>query len=188
MAITLNGSASDIRTQLGLGTAATLDVGTGANNVLQLDGSGALPAVSGTALTGVTQDKTVTNNNENQTHTSAQIINTTSDTVISTITVTPASTGSRFLLIYSSGHMVSSGGGTLYSKFTRNGSNLGDPTRMEAGAANRRPVCQMILDAPSTTSSVTYRYVLYAQSGYTGYWLYGGSNMNFQVIEIAANS
>ena len=41
------------RTNLGLGTAATLDVGTGANNVVQLDGTGALPAVDGSNLTNV---------------------------------------------------------------------------------------------------------------------------------------
>lgn len=46
-------SASTARTNLGLGTAATLNVGTSANNVVQLDGSGALPAVDGSNLTNV---------------------------------------------------------------------------------------------------------------------------------------
>jgi microcystin-dependent protein len=41
------------RTTLGLGTAATLNVGTSANNVVQLDGTAKLPAVDGSALTGV---------------------------------------------------------------------------------------------------------------------------------------
>lgn len=36
-----------------LGTAAALDVGTSAGNVVQLDGSGALPAVDGSNLTGI---------------------------------------------------------------------------------------------------------------------------------------
>lgn len=39
---------------LGLGTAAVLNVGTGANNVVQLDGSSRLPAVDGSQLTGIT--------------------------------------------------------------------------------------------------------------------------------------
>lgn len=39
------------RSNLGLGTAATLDTGTGAGNVLVLDGSGAIPATVTTALT-----------------------------------------------------------------------------------------------------------------------------------------
>ena len=41
------------RTSLGLGTVATLDVGTGANNVVQLDGSSRLPAVDGSQLTNL---------------------------------------------------------------------------------------------------------------------------------------
>ena len=41
------------RTTLGLGTAATLAVGTAANNVVQLNGSAQLPAVDGSLLTGV---------------------------------------------------------------------------------------------------------------------------------------
>jgi hypothetical protein len=45
--------ASAQRTTLGLGTAATLDVGTSANNIVQLDGSARLPAVDGSQLTGL---------------------------------------------------------------------------------------------------------------------------------------
>lgn len=45
--------ASAGRTTLGLGTAATLNVGTGAGNVVQLNGSGQLPAVSGSLLTNL---------------------------------------------------------------------------------------------------------------------------------------
>ncbi len=45
--------ASAQRTTLGLGTSATLDVGTGANNIVQLDGSSRLPAVDGSQLTGI---------------------------------------------------------------------------------------------------------------------------------------
>jgi hypothetical protein len=47
----------------GLGTAATQDVGTSANNVVQLNGSGALPAVDGSNLTNVgTGDLLAANN------------------------------------------------------------------------------------------------------------------------------
>ena len=53
------GSAATARTNLGLGTAATLTAGTSANNAVQLDGSGALPAVSGAALTGIASGGTV---------------------------------------------------------------------------------------------------------------------------------
>jgi hypothetical protein len=46
-------SASAARTNLGLGTAAVLDVGTTANKVVQLDSAGKLPAVDGSQLTGI---------------------------------------------------------------------------------------------------------------------------------------
>ena len=46
-------SASDQRTTLGLGTAATQTVGTSANNVVQLDASSRLPAVDGSQLTNL---------------------------------------------------------------------------------------------------------------------------------------
>jgi len=45
--------ASAQRTTLGLGTAAVLDVGTSANNIVQLDGSARLPAVDGSQLTNL---------------------------------------------------------------------------------------------------------------------------------------
>jgi hypothetical protein len=46
-------TSAGARTNLGLGSAATLDTGTSANNVVQLDGTAKLPAVDGTQLTGV---------------------------------------------------------------------------------------------------------------------------------------
>lgn len=46
-------TAANARTNLGLGTVATLNVGTSANNVVQLDGSARLPAVDGSQLTNL---------------------------------------------------------------------------------------------------------------------------------------
>jgi len=45
--------AATARTNLGLGTAATQNVGTAAGNVVQLDGSARLPAVDGSQLTNL---------------------------------------------------------------------------------------------------------------------------------------
>jgi len=45
--------AATARATLGLGTAAVLNVGTGANNIVQLDGSAKLPAVDGSLLTNL---------------------------------------------------------------------------------------------------------------------------------------
>lgn len=46
-------SASSARSNLGLGTASTQDVGTSAGNVVQLNGSAQLPAVDGSLLTNL---------------------------------------------------------------------------------------------------------------------------------------
>ena len=47
------GNKAELRTWLGLGTAALLNVGTGANQIVQLNGSAQIPAVSGALLTGI---------------------------------------------------------------------------------------------------------------------------------------
>lgn len=46
-------SPSQARTALGLGTSATVDTGTSANQIVKLDGSAKLPAVDGSQLTGI---------------------------------------------------------------------------------------------------------------------------------------
>ena len=51
-------NAGTARTNLGLGTSAVIDVGTGASQVVQLDGSSRLPAVDGSQLTNVTSTDT----------------------------------------------------------------------------------------------------------------------------------
>ena len=57
------GAAIAVAKISGLGTAASLNVGTSANNVVQLDGSARLPAVSGANLTGVSTDTSAMENN-----------------------------------------------------------------------------------------------------------------------------
>lgn len=52
-AVATSGAYSDVTGTPTLGTAAALNVGTGANNIPQLDSSGNLPALNGSALTGI---------------------------------------------------------------------------------------------------------------------------------------
>ena len=52
----VDASAAIAHTKLAVGTAAPLNVGTGANQILQLNGSGVLPALDGTQLTGIQTD------------------------------------------------------------------------------------------------------------------------------------
>lgn len=51
--VATSGAYADLTGTPSLGTVASLDVGTGANNIVQLNGSGQLPAVDGSALTGI---------------------------------------------------------------------------------------------------------------------------------------
>lgn len=57
-----NADAAAARTDLGLGTAATLNTGTSANNIVQLDAGAKLPAVDGSQLTGVIASGSITLN------------------------------------------------------------------------------------------------------------------------------
>ena len=50
--------AAIAHTKCAVGSVASLNVGTGANQILQLDGSGNLPALDGTQLTGIVSDFT----------------------------------------------------------------------------------------------------------------------------------
>ena len=50
--------AAIAHTKCAVGPVAALDVGTTANKILQLDGSGNLPALDGTQLTGIVSDFT----------------------------------------------------------------------------------------------------------------------------------
>ena len=51
--VATSGAYSDVTGTPSLGTAAALNVGTGANNIPQLDSGGNLPALDGSALTGI---------------------------------------------------------------------------------------------------------------------------------------
>ena len=51
--VATSGAYNDVTGTPTLGTAAALDVGTSANNIPQLDSSGNLPAINGSALTGI---------------------------------------------------------------------------------------------------------------------------------------
>lgn len=164
MAITFTGSASEIRTNLGLGSAATLDAGTSANNLLQLDGSGNLPAVGAGLLTGVNGGKIKQVVSTTQA-TRVPYSSTTESTLIST-TITPTATNSKIWVTFYDGDVILSNTGlTLYCTFKRGTTNLTNTNRNEAASGLRFPMIGHCIDEPSTTSAVTYNFTISCQSG-----------------------
>jgi len=55
MSFTIPNTVTDLKTNLGLGTAAEIDVGTGASEIVLLDSEGKLPAVDASQLTNINQ-------------------------------------------------------------------------------------------------------------------------------------
>lgn len=179
MAITLT-TKDAFKTSLGLGTAADLDVGTGANNILQLDSNGKVPAGLDASLLSLSGGKL---KNVYTQSGSSQYAFTTNVNIMN-ITVTPVSANSKFLLLYSDSAMaINTGGLSLYSRFDRGGTGLGNYTRLEAGGHMRKPINLITVDAPNTTSSITYNVNMYLQSGGTGYVSYSSGKRTFFVIE-----
>jgi len=185
MAITLNGSASDIRTQLGLGDVALKNVGTGANNVVQLDGSGNLPAVDGSLLTGVASGEKLRNiyyaeNNTYSSHSSTSEWN-----MLSSPSITPVDANSKFIIVYHDQIILSTQGLTFYMKVARGTTNITGASRSESGNNDCRfPLTLVAHDAPSTTSAVQYNIRGYNQtSGLTVTTSHGNTNRTITVYE-----
>lgn len=165
MAITLNGSASDFRTQLGLGTAALQNVGTGANNVVQLDGSGNLPAVDGSLITGIASGELLRNIHYAENNNSFAYASTSEQAVLSSPSITPVDANSKFLIVYHDQIQLSTQGLTAYFKLSRDTNNISGTMRNESGNNDvRHPITIVQTDAPATTSAITYHIRGYNQT------------------------
>jgi len=184
--ITFGDSASSVRTALGLGTGSILNVGTGANNIVQLDGSGNLPALDGSALTGLAGKKV------------KQIVSTSNSTELSftnssyadgiEVNITPSSTSSKIMVFYSDGLYNTSYGVAVNIRIVRvdGGSN---PTwgnyQLETSWApqNMQPTSICFVDSPSTTSQITYRSQYNHQNGSTGYLSFNNTTRQIIAME-----
>jgi hypothetical protein len=168
MAITISGDASTTRTNLGFGDVATLDVGTGANNVVQLDGSGNLPALNASTLTGVSGGlKQI----QYSTTTSQYSFTNTSpvDDSALEVTITPSDSGNKIMIMFYDPIQNAVANNTHYFKITRTvggvETNISGDVRQETGNTNFAPVSYQILDEPNTTSAVTYKRYFWTQYG-----------------------
>lgn len=165
MAITINGSAADFRTQLGLGDVALQNVGTGANNVVQLDGSGNLPAVDGSLITGIASGEKLRNIYYAENNTSSGHSSTSEWNMLSSPSITPVDANSKFVIVYHDQIILSTSGLTFYMKLARGTTNITGASRTESGSGDvRLPITFVVHDAPNTTSAVQYNMRGYNQT------------------------
>ena len=153
MAITISGSGIT-SANIADGTIVNADVADVAASKL----TGALPAIDGSALTGVGKVLQVVSD----TNTAEQITSSTSwvDTNL-ILTIAPSSTTSKVLLQcnFQEIHMNQSGEGVSF-RFVRNGTPVFTPSAaysIWAGGSHHWGKAEIALDTPNTTSAITYK-------------------------------
>jgi len=141
-----------------LGTAALLDVGTGANNIVQLNGSSQLPAVDGSQLTNLITGK-VLQVQSTTTQANTASASTTYVTGVTT-TITPSATTSTILAILSfSGLHGGAVGATAGVRISRGGTPIVTSNQVSSAYSTANTPysgCLIHLDSPSSTSLLTY--------------------------------
>jgi hypothetical protein len=184
MAFVITGDAATNRTNLGLGTAATLDVGTSANNIVQLDGSGNLPAIDGSALTGVSAGKVLKAQFENGSGTLTTTSTSWTATGISK-SFTPTSSTSTLICTFMATGGNNGANARSYLRFNFNGTGSSKVKTHEITGANSVESHWSIMDTfqPGSTSPVTVALDWWAQSGTTGY-LNTNSSWTMLILEV----
>jgi len=141
--------------------------------------TGALPAIDGSALTGVSAGKLLnlvsTEKTDQFTTTSTSFV----DVTGMSATITPSSTSSKILVFFTVGLVGNSTGGQFcYAQLVRDstaisvGDIAGSRIPVSAGfggdvAYENGPLTIHVLDSPSTTSATTYKIQFRVQSGGT---------------------
>lgn len=147
-----------------LGSAAVLNVGTAANNVVQLDGSARLPAVDGSQLTGLSNVAYA--ENSTQQSIAAPFIpidNTipqnTEGTEVLTATITPKSLTSKIRITFVGGSIANSGAGAGVAALFINDVANAIFTRYTTvqGVGEMFPHNFTCIHEPATLSPVTYK-------------------------------
>ena len=167
------------------GTAFTLPTSDGSvNQLMKTDGSGNLGFVSSAVGGKVLQLLE---------HNLSSVISSTSTSYVAsglTITVTPASTASKFLLTLAGGEGYNTASGDyLYITFYVDGSEVSDTgpyERSRWSGDDRSPHSALCLHSPSTTSATTYT-VYYKVGTGTGYFnSTSGIRVEFTVMELSS--
>ena len=148
--------------------------------------TGALPAISGAALTGISGGKIlqVVQNTKTDTFSSTSTLPSTTEVTGGNATITPSSSSSKVLVMISGAFGVSANNYAVALQLKRGttlitvGDQRGSETRASAGSpvdgsgwAQNFNIT--FLDSPSTTSATTYKLFLGVESGATS--MIGGS-------------
>lgn len=167
--LTLGDSASAVRTNLGLGTAATLNSGNAANNILTLDGSGNLPALSGSAITGISAGKVVQMVSDDS-NTQVAFTNTSFADTEYSLNITPSSASNKIIVIWSCPVWNSSSSVAANARILQNGADMTGTCQLEQnGAQSATHFVMHFRQSPNTTSQITYKVQMYSQGGGTMY-------------------
>ena len=204
MSIVINGSGTISGISVGGLPDSIVDAGTLATNSVDsaelIDGAvddshiaalaaskltGALPAVSGASLTGISAGKVlqvVQSTSTTYTHPGTAY----DDVSSSSITITPSATSSKILYIYNTGGFIDDAVRNCYIKLLRGSTIVREHNRwgyMDTSTHVPFPMHFMYLDSPSTTSAVTYK--LQVKEQYAGSWEINDSSVTAGAVVIA---
>lgn len=192
-------AGSTYATTASQGTAAALDVGTSANNVVQLDGTAKLPAVDGSALTNMSAGGKVLQVVQTSVTAQSNLTSTSlADSGHPAASLTPATTGSKVLINYT-GNWGESVAGietliVVYRQIASGGYSVLAGTMVGKQSQTgyvHAPLNINFLDSPNTTGQVDYK-IYYKVSSGTAYYNYvwsvgaGNPGSNLILTEIGA--
>lgn len=163
--LTLGDSASAVRTNLGLGTAATLNSGNSANNILTLDGSGNLPAINGAAVTGISAGKVIQMVSDDS-NTEVAFTNTAYADTEYSLNITPSSASNKIIVIFSCPVWNSQQNVAANVRILQDGADMTGTCQIEQnGGQSATHFVMHFRQSPSTTSQINYKVQMYSQGG-----------------------
>ena len=186
--VTLGDSAAAVRTGLGLGTASTLNSGNAANNILTLDSSGNLPAISGSAVTGITAGKVVQMVTDDSSIQVAFTNTSYADTEY-TLNITPSSASNKIIIIWSCPIWNTQQNVAANARILENGSDISGNCQIEQnGGSSSTHFVMHYRRAPNTTSQITYKVQMYSQGGGTMYRSLSNGHGHLIAMEVSGVS
>ncbi len=186
--VTLGDSAATVRTGLGLGTASTLDSGNAANNILTLNSSGNLPAISGAAVTGISAGKVVQMVTDDS-NTQVAFTNTSFADTEYSLNITPSSASNKMIVIWSCPVWNSQQNVAANARILQNGSDISGTCQIEQnGGSSATHFVMHFRTAPNTTSQITYKVQMFAQGGGTMYRSLTGGQGYLIAMEVSGVS